>query len=97
MQDPLEILGVTAGSSEADIRQAYLQKVREFPPDRAPEQFAQIRAAYDILRNPARLREHRILGLSAQDSIARLSADIRARLVGVDLPTDTLLMLAEGP
>jgi uncharacterized protein (DUF1786 family) len=47
-----EILGVPANASDEEIRAAYLSRVREFPPDRSPEEFERIRDAYDALRNP---------------------------------------------
>src|SRR5437763_14912592 len=47
-----EILGVSDSAGEEEIRTAYLNKVKEFPPDRAPEQFEKIRDAYETLRNP---------------------------------------------
>jgi hypothetical protein len=47
-----EILGVPANASAEDIRTAYLNKVKEFPPDRSPEEFEKIRDAYDRLRDP---------------------------------------------
>jgi hypothetical protein len=47
-----EILGVGANASEEEIRNAYLNKVKEFPPDRSPEEFERIRDAYDTLREP---------------------------------------------
>ena len=33
-----ETLGVPANASEEEIRAAYLTKVKEFPPDRSPEE-----------------------------------------------------------
>jgi curved DNA-binding protein CbpA len=50
--DPNEILGVAANAPDEEIRAAYLNKVKEFPPDRAPEEFERIRDAYDALRDP---------------------------------------------
>ena len=50
--DANEILGVAANASEKEIRAAYLTKVKEFPPDRAPAEFERIRDAYDTLRDP---------------------------------------------
>jgi hypothetical protein len=49
-----EILGVGANAGEEEIRNAYLKKVKEFPPDRSPEEFEKIRDAYDTLRDPRR-------------------------------------------
>lgn len=46
------VLGVPDNASDEDIRAAYLAKVKEFPPDRSPEQFEKIRDAYDALRDP---------------------------------------------
>ena len=50
--NPAEVLGVPAGASEEEIRAAYLSKVKEFPPDRSPEEFERVRDAYDTLRDP---------------------------------------------
>jgi curved DNA-binding protein CbpA len=49
-----EILGVPANASDDEIRLAYLGKVKEFPPERSPEEFERIRDAYDTLRDPRR-------------------------------------------
>jgi DnaJ-class molecular chaperone len=49
-----EILGVPENASLEDIRAAYLSKVKEFPPDRSPEEFEKIRDAYNSLRDPRR-------------------------------------------
>jgi uncharacterized protein (DUF1786 family) len=50
--NPNEILGVPANATEEEIRAAWLSKVKEFPPDRAPAEFERIRDAYDTLRDP---------------------------------------------
>jgi curved DNA-binding protein CbpA len=54
------LLGVTADADEKTLREAYLQKVREHPPDRDPERFEQIRDAYEHLRDP-RTRARQVL------------------------------------
>jgi len=53
-EDAREILGVAPNAGDAEIRAAYLRKVKENPPDRAPEQFERIRDAYELLRDPRR-------------------------------------------
>src|SRR5437763_1604580 len=50
MNDPYETLGLTPDAGEAEIRRRYLELVRESPPDRAPERFTAIHAAYAALR-----------------------------------------------
>ena len=54
MMDANEILGVAANAGDEEIRAAYLSKVKEFPPDRAPAEFERIRDAYETLRDPRR-------------------------------------------
>lgn len=50
--DYFAVLGVSQEASPEEIRAAYLKKVKEFPPDRAPEEFERIRDAYHFLRDP---------------------------------------------
>jgi curved DNA-binding protein CbpA len=97
MPNSFETLGLPINSDEAQIRNRYLQLVREFPPDRAPERFAEIRAAFDDLRDPTAQLERRIFKLSDSDSIDALQANIIARLRTVQLPIATILSLADAP
>jgi preprotein translocase subunit Sec63 len=53
-EDPREILGVGPDANDDTIRDAYLRKVKENPPDRAPAAFERIRDAYEALRDPRR-------------------------------------------
>ena len=50
--DPYRVLGIERQASEAEIKRAYFQLVRQFPPEREPEKFQEIRAAYEALRDP---------------------------------------------
>src|ERR1700685_4218679 len=97
MPNASETLGVSPDASEVEIRNRYLQLVREFPPDRAPERFAEIRAAFDDLRNPIVQLEKRLFSLSTHDSVASLQADVLTRLRTVQLPISVLLSLADAP
>ena len=51
MNDPYQTLGVAADADDEAIRRRYLELVREFPPERAPERFAAIRQAYEQLKD----------------------------------------------
>jgi curved DNA-binding protein CbpA len=98
MNDPYEIFGLTADAGEAEIRQRYLELVRQFPPDQAPERFAAVHTAYEALRDPTRrLHDQIFLFETKTDSFEALTADLRKRLRDVRLPVQTLLSLADSP
>jgi molecular chaperone DnaJ len=54
VRDLYEILGVPHGASEDDIKRAYRRRAREHHPDAGgdDEQFKELTAAYEVLRNP---------------------------------------------
>ena len=49
-ENPYETLGLASTATEAEIKQTYFKLVREHPPERDPEGFKRIRAAYEKLR-----------------------------------------------
>jgi curved DNA-binding protein CbpA len=55
--DPYEALGLARSASADEVKRAYFALVRANPPERNPEQFKAIRAAYERLRDPAQRRE----------------------------------------
>lgn len=95
--NPLVTLGLPASADEAEIRRRYLQLVREFPPDRAPQRFAEIRAAYEQLKNPEEFLERLLFEQKSHDSPASFRESLRARLRGARMSVDSLLSLAERP
>jgi curved DNA-binding protein CbpA len=52
--DPYAALGVSRDATLDEIKDAYFQLVRAHPPERDPEQFKVIRAAYDRVRTAER-------------------------------------------
>lgn len=50
--DPYVVLGLERGASQAEIRRAYFDLVRQYPPEQEPQTFQIIRAAYEKLRTP---------------------------------------------
>jgi DnaJ-class molecular chaperone len=79
--NPDEILGVPANASEEDIRTAYLDRVKEFPPDRAPEDFERIRDAYNILRDPRKRAEAMLFGNSSVGPLVTLLEGYKPRRI----------------
>lgn len=49
--NPFEILGVAEDADDATIRQAYLRLLRRHPPERDPDGFRRLRAAYEAVRS----------------------------------------------
>lgn len=96
MTDPFDALGLSPDADEAEIRRRYLDLVRQYPPEHAPEEFARIREAYDRLRDPVERVERLVFSLDTTDSIEDIIAELRSRSSASRIPTKTLLSLAEG-
>jgi len=93
--DPYAVLGLAHGCDEAEVRRRYLELVRQFPPDRAPERFTEIRGAYERLRDPVMRVQAKLFDLEAAGSVADVLAEVRQGLRGRRLSTQFLLSLAE--
>lgn len=52
--DPYKDLGLDRKVEQEQIKKAYFQLVRQYPPESEPEKFQKIRAAYEQLRTPER-------------------------------------------
>ncbi|MBS1223995.1 MAG: heat shock protein DnaJ domain protein [Proteobacteria bacterium] len=50
MPNPFDLLGVAETADDDAIKKAYLQRVREHPPERDPDRFQAIRAAYEAIK-----------------------------------------------
>ena len=50
--DPFQILGISPDSSEGEVRARYLELVKQFPPERDPDKFREIRAAFEASKDP---------------------------------------------
>jgi len=48
--DPYAVLGLMRGASPREIKRAYFDLVRQYPPEQHPDAFKLIRAAYEKLR-----------------------------------------------
>lgn len=65
-----EILGISRDAASGDIKRSYIEKVKQYPPESYPEEFQQIRRAYDTLRDSALRKEYDIVceyGESVED------------------------------
>jgi len=50
MISPYDRLGISITATPAEIKAAYHAKLKEFPAHRHPEEFKEVRAAYDAVR-----------------------------------------------
>ena len=51
MKTPYALLDVSEQATDAEIKQAYLLKVNQFPPDHYHQQFQQIQQAYEAIKD----------------------------------------------
>jgi curved DNA-binding protein CbpA len=68
-------LGLPPDADDAAIRERYLELVRAHPPDRDPERFKAIRAAYEELKDPETRLTRRLFEFRS-DGLAGVIAEI---------------------
>lgn len=61
IEDYYKILGTTARAGQDKIKERYIEKIREFPPETHPDEFQIIRKAYETLKNPGKRKEYDVL------------------------------------
>lgn len=86
IENPYKALGVERTASESEIKQAYFALVREHPPERDPEGFKRIRAAYEKLRAGGERAETDLLLID--ETGAAMSAE-KFQRYGVEPPAIT--------
>jgi len=96
MADPYSVLGVSPDADEATLRRRYLELVRLNPPEKCPREFAEIRQAYEDLRDPAKRLQRQLFRARGSESLDDVIADLRSRVQAARIPTEALLSLAEG-
>ena len=98
IEDPWSVLDVSEQADQDQIRAAYIEKVKQFPPDRCGKQFERIRAAYAQLKDPLLLRMRAILGESPSAPLASLLDDHprRRRYVGPAAWLDVIKRQGKG-
>lgn len=69
-----KVLGIERAATEAEIKQAYFAQVREHPPERDPQGFKRIRAAYEKLRAAGERAETDLFLVEDQPATLALAA-----------------------
>ena len=61
LENYYKILGLRANAAQGSIKQKYIAAVKAFPPETHPEEFQQIRRAYETLKDPIKRREYDLM------------------------------------
>ncbi|WP_027159974.1 J domain-containing protein [Methylobacter luteus] len=67
MNTPYEILEVATDATDAEIKQAYLRKVKDNPPDRDQERFQRIHGAYTSIKDEKSRLSYALFTIPAAD------------------------------
>ena len=97
MDDPYAVFGLPPDSDDEQIRHRYLELVRQFPPEHAPEKFAAVRAAYESLKDLDTRLRHRLFEASKKESVEALLEELTCRSARRRVPLKTLLAAARKP
>ncbi|MFZ1641865.1 MAG: DnaJ domain-containing protein [Candidatus Contendobacter sp.] len=73
MPNPFNLLGVAETADDDAIKKAYLQQVREHPPERDPDRFQAIRAAFEAIKTRRDRLRYRLFHQETPD-LAELAA-----------------------
>jgi curved DNA-binding protein CbpA len=95
VSDPYHVLDLPADSDDETIRRRYLELVRQFPPEKHPQKFAAIRAAYDQLKDLDTRLRYRLFEAGKNETIEAIIEDLACRTKRRRIALDTLLSMLE--
>jgi len=90
-------MGLAVDSDDETIRRRYLELVREFSPERHPEKFAAVRAAYESLRDLDTRLRYRLFEAGKNESIEAIIEEISCRGSRRRVSLESLLSLIKQP
>ncbi len=79
MNDPFAVLSLTPEASDEAIRQRYLELTKQFPPDHHPQKFAEIRKAYDLLKDQETRLRHWLFETSSHDTLDSMIEEVECQ------------------
>jgi curved DNA-binding protein CbpA len=71
-----DILGVNIDATDDEIKKAYLQKVRIYSPEQAPDEFQKIRSAFDLINTEKKRIKYQLFNIDMPDIFAFLEASM---------------------
>jgi len=97
MSDPYLVMGLSADSDDDTIRRRYLELVKQFSPEKHPDKFAQVRQAYESLRDLTTRLRHRLFETGKNESVDVLIEELSCRNLRRRLSLSTLLSILKNP
>ena len=96
VNDPYDILGLPADADDEAIRRKYLEMVRQFTPEQSPEKFAQVRSAYEALKDLNTRLRHRLFDRGRRETIDVLIGEVACRSPRRRVSLETLLQVVQA-
>jgi curved DNA-binding protein CbpA len=96
MTDAYTILGLPADSDDEAIRRRYLELVRQFPPEHHPQKFAEVRAAYEQLKDLNTRLRHRLFEVGKTEGLDAIIEELSCRSPRRRMSLSTLLKITQG-
>jgi len=96
MKNPFILLGVSETADDETIKKAYLQQVRQHPPEREPEQFQAIRLAFEAIKTQRDRLRYRLFQLETPDMEALMETALHGGTSKRPTAQQFLRVLTEG-
>ena len=94
--DPYRVLGLSADADDDAIRRKYLEMVRAHTPEKDPERFAQVRAAYEGLKDLNTRLRRRFFERGPSDSIDAIVEEVSCRSSRRRVSLEMLLQVVQA-
>ena len=89
-----EVLGINEDASVEEIRKAYFQKLKEFPPNKYPEKYKEISRAYETLLNPDKRKLCDMLGNTGEMRLEEIMNKIKGKKIS-EIGTDRIEVMGQ--
>lgn len=73
MPYPYEMLEIPENADQEEVRRAYLEMIRRYPPERSPERFQEVVDAYRLIRDETERARLEVFGMPGLENGTRLS------------------------
>lgn len=96
MTTPYQLLGIGESTTDTDVKLAYLQQVKDNPPDRDQARFQQIQQAYETIKDEDSRLRYALFHVPTLEFNALLDQAFRQDSALSPLPADDFLKLLQA-